>query len=161
MAFLDILRSRKREEVKPKRLPRGALKQIERPTKKPAEFKTHITENKGRLLPERKQTTSGLSDKNTGPHKNSLAALILIEPHITERATSLSRQNIYTFHVSPSANKILIKKAVQEMYGFEPIKIRITKAMPKKRFTRGKYGTKPGFKKALIYLKESDKIEFL
>lgn len=39
MALVDILKSRKREEVKPERLPKGALKQIEKPAKKREEIK--------------------------------------------------------------------------------------------------------------------------
>lgn len=47
------------------------------------------------------------------------------------------------------------------MYGFKPVKIRIINTHSKKRVVRGKKGMKPGFKKALVYLKEGDKIEFI
>ena len=47
------------------------------------------------------------------------------------------------------------------MCGFEPIKIRIINVPLKKRIVRGKVGIKSGYKKALVYLKESDKIEFI
>ena len=46
MAFLDILRSRKREEARPKRPPKGALKRVERPVKKQEEIKIASQEDR-------------------------------------------------------------------------------------------------------------------
>ncbi len=93
--------------------------------------------------------------------QSTLAAQFLLQPHITEQSTDLAKKNVYTFKVNPSANKVIIKKAIKEMYGFEPIKIRVINTHSKKRSVRGKIGTKSGFKKALVYLKEGDKIEFI
>ena len=43
---------------------------------------------------------------------------ILIKPIITEKATAQSEdQNVYAFEVARSANKVEIKKAVEEFYG--------------------------------------------
>lgn len=166
MAFLDILRSRKREERKPERLPKGALKQDERPAKKWAEIKAsgETREKENRKPIETKKTAKSRDDNKQQPAKavqSALATMILLKPHITERATSLAEQNVYTFRVFPSANKILIKKAIKEIYGFEPIEIRVINVPAKKRIVRGKTGIRPGFKKALVYLKKGDKIEFV
>ena len=160
MAFLDILKGRKREEVKPRRLPRGAFslkanqllaeKRAEKPAKNLPETKTK-EKSAAKQLPASKAPAS----------KSALAARILVRPHATEKATTLAEQNIYTFRVFPKANKILVKRMIKEMYGFEPVKIRITKVLPKKILSKGKIGIKPGFKKALVYLKKSDKIELV
>ncbi len=153
MAFLDILRSRKREEGKPERLPQGALKRAERPARKQEKIRIAPPEEKPKkikkedILPETK--------------KSSLAAKFILYPHITEQSNLSAQKNIYTFKISPLANKILIKKAIKEMYGFEPVKIRIINVGPKKRKVGGKTGVKSGFKKALVYLKAGDKIEFI
>ncbi len=161
MAFLDILRSRKREEVKPKRLPKGALKRTEKPAKKQAKLRTvphkEKTEKKTSVPPVNKIPEG----KKTTETKSALAAKFLLRPHITEKSTNMANQGIYTFKAASSANKIIIKKAFQEMYGFEPIKIRVVNTMSKKRKVRGKTGIKPGFKKVLVYLKSGDKIEFI
>ncbi len=93
--------------------------------------------------------------------KEKKAAEFIIQPRITEESNLLAGKNIYTFKVRKPANKNIVRKAIKEMYGFLPVKIRIINAKPKKRFVRGKKGTKPGFKKALVYLKEGDKIEFV
>ncbi len=89
------------------------------------------------------------------------AAEFVLRPHITEESNNMAAKNIYTFRVQNSANKTIISKAIKEMYGFEPVKIRIINTRPKKRIVRRKVGVKPGFKKALVYLKEGDKIEFV
>ena len=99
--------------------------------------------------------------KKTNQKQSLLASEFILRPHITEQSAFLAKQNVYTFRVHPSANKIIIKKAIKEMYGFEPIKINIINVPLKKRIVRGKVGIKSGYKKALVYLKESDKIEFI
>ncbi len=93
--------------------------------------------------------------------ESELADKFLLSPHITEQSTFLSEKGIYAFKVTPSANKILVKKAFKELYGITPRKVRIITVPSKKRFVGGKLGNKPGFKKAVIYLKKGDKIEFI
>ncbi len=161
MAFLDILRSRKREEARPKRPPRGALKRVERPVKKQEEIKIASQEKKKKETEKTKKEEIPKEEPKVKTKQSALAAAFLLGPHITERTASLAKMNVYTFKVSPSANKVLVKKAIKEMFGFSPVKVRIVKAPPKKRIVRGKTGIKPGFKKALVYLKKGDKIEFV
>jgi large subunit ribosomal protein L23 len=160
MALVDILKSRKREEVKPERLPKGALKQIEKPAKKREEIKIAAPKKKKETKRIKKEEISKEESK-VKIKQSTLAAELLLQPHITEQSNLLAQKNVYTFRVNPRANKILIKKAIQEMYGFKPVKIRIINTHSKKRVVRGKKGMKPGFKKALVYLKEGDKIEFI
>lgn len=69
--------------------------------------------------------------------------------------------NAYVFDVSSGANKTEVQKAVFEIYKVKPIKVNIM-AVPKKTvFSRGVSGSKAGGKKAVVYLKEGDKIEFV
>lgn len=50
---------------------------------------------------------------------------IIKKPIITEKATTQSEmENRFTFEVSPSANKIEIKKAVENMYGVQVTEVR-------------------------------------
>jgi len=158
MAFLDILRSRKREEGKPERLQKGAFSpKANRPRaeKRPASAKASPS------IETSADRSADKKEKILKTQQSLLAAEILLRPHITEQSNFLAQKNIYTFRVKPSANKILIKKAIKEMYGFEPLKISIINAPAKKRKVGGKTGIKSGFKKANIYLKEGDKIEFI
>lgn len=195
MAFLDILKGRKREEVKPQRLPKGAFnrslsakipkeksakaekqgkirkvspekKKKEKKIQKPVKAR-EVEKETSQDISAKKKTKQPSSTKparqsgGTSASKPILAAQFLLRPHITEKTSALAERRIYTFKVVSSANKIIIEKAFSQMYGFEPAKTRIINAAPKKRRVRGKIGAKPGFKKALVYLKEGDKIEFI
>ena len=82
----------------------------------------------------------------------------LASPHKTEK-TVRDADNSIVFKMRPKANKILIREAIEELYGVKVRKVNITKVSPKKRFVRGKHGLKPGYKKAVVYLKKGEKIE--
>ena len=84
---------------------------------------------------------------------------IIIAPVITEKSAAQAESNVYTFKVSKDANKIEIKKAIEEAFGVTVVKINtlITKAKDKRV---GKYtGKTKTFKKAFVTLKDGDKIE--
>jgi len=86
---------------------------------------------------------------------------VLLRPRITEKATMLGENNVYTFDVSPSANKDLVARAVKAVYGMTPVRVNVSQVKPKSIFVRGKRGTKSGGKKAMVFLKKGDKIEFV
>jgi large subunit ribosomal protein L23 len=88
--------------------------------------------------------------------------LIIKKPRITEKSgIQAEALGVYTFEVTDSANKKNIAKAVKELYKVTPVKINITNLPAKKVFSRGKVGRKSGVKKAVVYLKKGDKIEFV
>ena len=98
--------------------------------------------------------------------KGFLSAYRIIErPHITEKAGFLSEENKYVFRVFPKANKSEIKKVVQFLYGVKVEKVHIIHSAPKKRRlgkSQGfRHGLKKGFKKAIVTLKEGEKIDLL
>jgi large subunit ribosomal protein L23 len=88
---------------------------------------------------------------------------IIKNPRITEKASFAIEQNAYTFDVSSSANKKEIEKAIFALYKVKPVKVNIL-AIPVKKVQargRGGEGAKGGGKKALVYLKKGDKIDFV
>lgn len=94
-----------------------------------------------------------------------MAKTILIKPLITEKAEMLSEQdNKYSFVVNKTANKIEIRKAVENMYQVtvESVNTMIIPAKEKNRSTRSGIiqGRKPAFKKAVITLTEGEEIDF-
>ena len=74
------------------------------------------------------------------------------------------RLSRYGFQVSRTANKVQIKKAVEEMYNVQVVDVNTLIVAPKKtsRFTRGGLieGKKSAYKKAIVTLKEGDTIDF-
>ncbi len=90
---------------------------------------------------------------------------VLIKPIITEKMTAHGElYNRYGFVVNNKANKIEIKKAVEETYGVSVEKVRTMNYGPerKTRYTkRGiQYGKTSGYKKAIVQLAEGDTIDF-
>ncbi|OGY41400.1 MAG: 50S ribosomal protein L23 [Candidatus Buchananbacteria bacterium RBG_13_36_9] len=84
---------------------------------------------------------------------------MLIKPLITEKATHLVTQNKYSFAVAKSVNKNEVKKAIEGLYGVEPIDINIINVRGKfVRYGRT-FGKKKNWKKAIITLKPGDKID--
>ncbi len=90
---------------------------------------------------------------------------IIKEPILTEKVVDQTDKfNRYGFIVDLHANKIQIKKAVEEMYGVEVVKVNtmIYPAKTKLKYTkRGFQESKRGaFKKAIVELKEGQSIDF-
>lgn len=91
-------------------------------------------------------------------------AMILIRPHVTEKATDLSVRGVYIFEINKLANKMYVQNAILALYKVKPTKIAIVNEKSKlmKNPRTGRTQTKKtGVKKALVYLKKGDKIEFV
>jgi len=90
----------------------------------------------------------------------SEAYRILQQPLVTEKSVNLSSsQNQYVFAVKPEANKNEIKKVIQDLYGVKVLRVNIINVPGKKRRVGGHEGYKSGFKKAIVFLAEGEKIE--
>jgi large subunit ribosomal protein L23 len=88
--------------------------------------------------------------------------ILIKNPRITEKASMVGEQNIYTFDVFENANKTEIKKAVFALYKVKPTKVNVVTIKEKQvRSRKGITGTKSGGKKAIVYLKKGDKIELV
>ena len=86
---------------------------------------------------------------------------IIKNPRITEKGNLLSAQNAYLFDAHESATKLGVKNAVFSIYKVKPIKVNLLNIPQKKINNRGKVGTRGGGKKAVVYLREGDKIELV
>lgn len=89
---------------------------------------------------------------------------VLVRPILTEKVNAqMEKSGRYTFEVSRSANKLEIKKAVEEFYGVKVADVN-TVVVPGKnrtRFTKSGFmkGMKPAYKKATITLTEGETID--
>ena len=86
---------------------------------------------------------------------------VLEEPHISEKTTNLGKENRYVFKVYPKANKTEVKKAIESVYGVDVLAVNIIKIPRKKRRFKKTFGFKRGYKKAIVHIKEGQKIETL
>ena len=88
---------------------------------------------------------------------------ILIKPVITEKSTKMSdKNNVYTFIVAKSANKIEVRKAVEDMFNVSVANVNtaVMPGKPKSRSTKTTIvrGTKSSYKKAFVTLTPGETI---
>jgi large subunit ribosomal protein L23 len=90
----------------------------------------------------------------------------IIKPLVTEKMTNITekRPNRFGFIVSPEANKLQIKKEVEDLYNVTVEKVNTMRYAGKRssRYTKSGLirGQKASFKKAIVTLKEGDTIDF-
>ena len=84
---------------------------------------------------------------------------VIIRPVISEKSYALLAANKYTFRVHEDAHKTQVRQAVEELFGVkvERVNMITVQAKPKRRGLSK--GTKPGWKKAVVQLREGDTIE--
>lgn len=89
----------------------------------------------------------------------------IIKPIFTEKQTEITDkfENRYGFIVTPKANKVEIKNAIEELYNVEVVRVNTMKydGKIKSRYTKAGVvqGKTPAFKKAIITLKQGDTID--
>ncbi|MDT8392555.1 MAG: 50S ribosomal protein L23 [Bacteroidales bacterium] len=90
---------------------------------------------------------------------------IIIKPVITEKMTEMGEKlNRYGFIVHKKANKLQIKKAVEDLYGVEVASVNTMTYRGKTKSRYSKTGIITGktasYKKAIITLAEGETIDF-
>ena len=89
---------------------------------------------------------------------------VLKKPLVTEKVSALNEQGKYGFIVDKNANKVEIKKAVEEMYGVtvEDVNTMKYQGKAKSRYTAARIvrGRTASFKKAIVTVAEGDIIDF-
>jgi large subunit ribosomal protein L23 len=84
---------------------------------------------------------------------------ILKKPVITEKSMSLVQGNKYTFIIALTANKVEVKKAVEELFKVKVKKVNTVRVKGKAKRVRNIVGRTPEIKKAIVTLREGDRIE--
>lgn len=90
---------------------------------------------------------------------------ILIKPIVTEKFTTMGEEmNRFGFLVSRKANKVQIKKAVEDMYNVKVVAVNtmVYGGKRKSRYTRGGVisGKTNSTKRAVVTLAEGETIDF-
>lgn len=84
---------------------------------------------------------------------------VLVKPLVTEKSSNFGMDNQYAFEVSPGANKIEIRKAIETYYNVKPVKVNVINVRGKNvRWGRVRGMTK-SWRKAVVTLRSGDKIE--
>lgn len=84
---------------------------------------------------------------------------IIISPLVTEKSTLLREtQSQYSFVVRPDVNRSEVKKALEETLSIKVMKVRIMNCMGKEKRLNRFIGRRPDWKKAVVTLKEGQKL---
>ena len=84
---------------------------------------------------------------------------VLLAPVVSEKSYSLIADRKYSFRVHPKAHKTQVRQAVEELFDVKVENVNILKVKDKPK-RRGLFkGKKPGWKKAIVELREGDRIE--
>jgi large subunit ribosomal protein L23 len=87
------------------------------------------------------------------------ARQVLIAPVVSEKSYSLIGENKYSFRVHEKAHKTQIRQAVEEVFDVKVESVNVLKVRPKPKRRGLQKGVKPGWKKAIVELREGDRIE--
>lgn len=86
---------------------------------------------------------------------------IIRKPLITEKSTRQKEDSgQYVFEVHRNANKIEIQSAVERLFKVKVLQVRTSNVMGKIKRLGKRYGKRPDWKKAIITLREGDRIDF-
>lgn len=84
---------------------------------------------------------------------------VLVRPVITEKNTLLNEQGKYVFEVAPHANKIEIKRAVEEIFKVNVTGVNVLHVPGKQRRVGRHTGMTRSWKKAVVTLQPGQRIE--
>ena len=84
---------------------------------------------------------------------------VVLAPIVSEKSYHGSVYGKYTFKVHPDAHRTQVRHAIEELFEVDVVKVNIVKVQPKPK-RRGMFkGVKPGWKKAIVQLREGEAIE--
>jgi len=85
---------------------------------------------------------------------------IIKSPIITEKSSDLKKDNLkYVFKVALNTNKIEIKQAIEALFKVKVSKVNTLNVKPKKKRVGRYQGLTSRYKKAMVTLKEGEKID--
>ena len=84
---------------------------------------------------------------------------VLLAPVVSEKSYSLINDRKYSFRVHKDAHKTQIRQAVEQLFDVKVERVNISKVHAKPKRRGMQRGTKPGWKKAIVQLREGDSIE--
>ena len=135
--------------------------QDEQPVKKADQLKVDKKIDKSKKKEDSASTKSGSQQPRDDKSGDHIAYRVLIHPLLTEKSTIQNSLNQYAFVVGARANKIQIKKAIQEIYHVQPVKIRIINVLGKavRSGRRGQTTRQKNWKKAIVTIPAGKKID--
>jgi len=134
-------------------------KEVEKAKKKSSSQDLNVQKNKelkGEKTKEQKEIKPSLGKSIK---QKNFSYEVIKEPHVSEKSTVLNQSNKYVFKVYSTANKPEVKKSVEGIYGVDVLDVNIIKIPKKKRRIGRTEGFRKCFVKAVVTIKEGQKID--
>ena len=84
---------------------------------------------------------------------------VLLAPVVSEKSYGLAESSKYTFKVHPDAHKTQIRQAVEELFDVHVVGVNVVKVQAKPKRRGAFRGVRPGWKKAIVQLREGETID--
>ena len=85
---------------------------------------------------------------------------VVLRPLLTEKGTRLKEEgNQYLFRVAKTANKVEIKRAIEQLFKVTVLEVRTVQMRGKVKRLGRFQGRRPDWKKAIVSLKQGQSIE--
>jgi large subunit ribosomal protein L23 len=84
---------------------------------------------------------------------------VLLAPVVTEKSYELIENRKYSFRVHPDAHKTQVRQAVEELFSVHVEAVNIVKVQSKPKRRGMRPGRKPGWKKAIVQVRQGESIE--
>jgi len=84
---------------------------------------------------------------------------VLVAPVVSEKSYAGITEGRYTFKVHADAHKTHVRQAVEKLFDVNVERVNIIKVQPKPKRRGVHRGTRPGWKKAVVQLRQGDTIE--
>jgi large subunit ribosomal protein L23 len=78
---------------------------------------------------------------------------------VSEKSYSLIEDRKYSFRVHNDAHKTQVRQAVEQLFGVKVLSVNIVQVPSKPKQRNYVKGRRPGWKKAIVQLREGDQIE--
>jgi large subunit ribosomal protein L23 len=83
---------------------------------------------------------------------------VLLAPVVSEKSYNLIEERKYAFKIHPDAHRTQVRQAVEELFDVHVERVNILKVQPKPKRRGLVKGTRPGWKKAIVQVREGETI---
>jgi len=84
---------------------------------------------------------------------------ILLAPVVSEKSYALIEEGKYAFRIHPDAHRTQVRQAVEELFGVHVVSVNVLKVQAKPKRRGLSKGIRPGWKKAIVQLRQGESIE--
>jgi large subunit ribosomal protein L23 len=83
---------------------------------------------------------------------------VLLAPVVSEKSYNLIDERKYAFKIHPDAHRTQVRQAVEQLFDVHVERVNILKVQPKPKRRGLIKGTRPGWKKAIVQVREGETI---